>query len=333
MMSTLSPLSFTRRSLLGLAVLATTTWGAQAIAADAYPSQPLKMVVGFAAGGGNDVIARIIAKEMQQSMGQTIVVENRAGAGGLIAADVVAKAQPNGYTLLLGSTGSNTVAPLLASKLSFDPRKDLAPVSLVAESGNVLLVNAGVPANSVKELVALARKDPGTLNYASSGNGSTLHLAGALFAKQANVNIVHVPYRGNSQALTDVSGGQVQMTFSGIPPALQSAKTGQTKILAVTTKERVKSLPNIPTIAEAGVPGYEFSTWYAVFTTGGTDPAIVERLAAEVKKAVAKPEVQAMLAAQGVEPSTNTPAQMRQKIDTELTQWGRDLKAFGITAQ
>ena len=333
MKPTTNPLIAARRPLIALVAAALALGAAGASAADAYPSQPLKMVVGFAAGGGNDVIARIIARELQNTLGQTVVVENRAGAGGLIAATEVAKATPNGYTLLLGSTGNNTVAPLLASKLSFDPRKDLAPVSLVAESGNVLLVNAKVPANSVKELLALARKEPGKLNYASSGNGSTLHLAGALFAKQADVNIVHVPYRGNSQALTDVQGGQVQMTFSGLPPALQSAKSGQTKILAVTTKERFKSLPEVPTIAEAGVPGYEFSTWYGVFTTGGTDPAIVERLAVAVKNAVAKPEVAAALAAQGVDPVSSTPSEFRKQIDTELTNWARDLKAFGISSE
>lgn len=326
------PRPFLHRSLL-VAALATSVWSSQAGAQDNYPSQPLKMIVGFAPGGGNDVIARIIAREMQQSMGQTVVVENRGGAGGLIAADLVAKAAPTGYTLLLGSTGNNTIAPLLASKVSYDPRIDLAPVSLVAESGNVLLVNAGVPANNVKELLALARKEPGQLNYASSGNGSTLHLAGALFAHQANVNIVHVPYRGNSQALTDVQGGQVQMTFSGIPPALQSSKTGQTKILAVTTANRLRSLPDTPTVAEAGVPGYAFSTWYAVFTTGGTDPKIVERLSAEVKKALANPEVQAQLVAQGVEPVASTPAELGRKVDAELTQWGKDLKTLGITGQ
>lgn len=327
------PVAAACRPLIGAAAVAIALASSATFAAEAYPSQPLKMVVGFAAGGGNDVIARIIARELQSSLGQTVVVENRAGAGGMIAADLVAKAPANGYTLLLGSTGNNTVAPLLAAKSSFDPRKDLAPVSLVAESGNVLLVNAAVPANNLKELLALARKEPGKLNYASSGNGSTLHLAGALFARQADVNIVHVPYRGNAQALTDVQAGQVQMTFSGLPPALQSTKSGQTKILAVTTKERFKSLPDVPTIAEAGVPGYEFSTWYGVFTTGGTDPAIVEKLATAVKNAVAKPAVAAALAAQGVDPVSSTPAQFRAQIDKELTNWERDLKAFGITTQ
>ena len=288
--------------------------------------------VGFAAGGANDIVARILAKELQQRLGQSVVVENRGGAGGLIASEVVAKAPKNGCTLLLGSIGSNTVAPVLAKKLSFDPRKDLEPITLVAESGNALLVNAALPYKTVQEMIEAARKAPGSINYASSGNGSTLHLAGALFAQQAGVNLVHVPYRGNGPAITDVSGGQVQAIFSGIPPAITSAKTGQTRILAVTTKQRVKNLPNVPTVAEAGLPGYAFTSWYGLFTTGGTDPAIVERLAQEVRKIMERPEVQAQFEAQGLDPETSDPKSFKQQIDRELTRWSRDVKTMGITA-
>ncbi len=303
-----------------------------AMASEAWPSQPLKILVGFAAGGANDIIARIIAKELQQSLGQSVVVENRGGAGGLIASEAVAKAPKNGYTLLLGSIGSNTIAPVLAKKLAFDPRKDLEPITLVAESGNALLVNAKLPYKSVQEMIDAARKAPDTIHYASSGNGSTLHLAGALFAQQAGVGLVHVPYRGNGPAIADVAGGQVQAIFSGIPPAIVSSKTGQTRILAVTTKERVKSLPDVPTVAEAGLPGYVFSSWYGLFTTGGTDPAIVERLAQEVRKIVARPDVQAQFIAQGLDPETSDPKSFKLQIDRELTRWSRDTKAMGITA-
>ena len=313
-----------------LLALGSAGLAAPAAAADAWPSQPLRMLVGFAPGGANDIVARIIAKEMQQSLGQPVVVDNRAGAGGLIASELLAKAPKNGYTLLLGSIGNNTIAPVLATKLSFDPRKDIEPISLVAESGNALLVNAKQPYSTVKELVEAARKAPGTINYASSGNGSTLHLAGALFAKQAGVNIVHIPYKGNSQALQDVSAGQVQVIFSGIPPAITSAKTGQTRILAVTTPRRLKSLPDVPTVAEAGVPGYAFTSWYGLFTTGGTDPAIVARLSQEVRKAIAKPEVQAQLAAQGLEPVTNDPESFKVQIDRELNRWTRHIKTMNI---
>ena len=327
------PAPGSRRLLVCCAALLTcATPGWAAPAADAWPSQPLKIMVGFAAGGANDIVARILAKELQQRLGQSVVVENRGGAGGLIASEVVAKAPKNGYTLLLGSIGSNTVAPVLAKKLSFDPRKDLEPITLVAESGNALLVNAALPYKTVQEMIEAARKAPGSINYASSGNGSTLHLAGALFAQQAGVNLVHVPYRGNGPAITDVSGGQVQAIFSGIPPAITSAKTGQTRILAVTTKQRVKNLPNVPTVAEAGLPGYAFTSWYGLFTTGGTDPAIVERLAQEVRKIMERPEVQAQFEAQGLDPETSDPKSFKQQIDRELTRWSRDVKTMGITA-
>lgn len=312
-------------------VCGTVSLAIPAAAADAWPSQPLKMLVGFAPGGANDIVARILAKELQQSLGQTVVVDNRAGAGGLIASETLAKAPKNGYTLLLGSIGNNTIAPVLAKSLSFDPRKDLEPISLVAESGNALLVNAKQPYKTVKELIEAARQAPGTINYASSGNGSTLHLAGALFAQQAKLDMVHVPYKGNSQALTDVAAGQVQIIFSGIPPAISSAKTGQTRILAVTTPQRLKSLPEVPTVAEAGVPGYAFTSWYGLFTTGGTDPAIVTRLAEEVRKIIAKPEVQAQLAAQGLDPVSSDPVAFKTQIDRELTRWTRDIKAMNIT--
>ncbi len=315
-----------------LLTLGATGLAAPAFAADAWPSQPLKILVGFAAGGGNDIVARILAKELQQSLGQTVVVENKGGAGGLLANDIVAKSPKNGYTLLLGSIGSNTIAPVLAKKLSYDPRKDLEPISLVAESGNALLVNAKLPYKTVKEMTDAARKDPGTINYASSGNGSTLHLAGALFAQQAGVNLVHVPYRGNGPAIADVSAGQVQAIFSGIPPAISSAKTGQTRILAVTTKERVKSLPNVPTVAEAGLPGYSFTSWYGLFTTGGTDPVIVEKLAQEVRKIIARPDVRAQLEAQGLTPESSDPKAFKEQIDRELKNWTRDVKALGISA-
>ncbi|AIJ45629.1 ABC transporter substrate-binding protein [Comamonas testosteroni TK102] len=302
-----------------------------ALAADVWPSQPIKILVGFAAGGGNDIVARILAKELQQSLGQAVVVENKGGAGGLLANEIVAKSPKNGYTLLLGSIGSNTIAPVLAKKLSYDPRKDLEPISLVAESGNALLVNAKLPYTSVKEMIGMARKEPGTINYASSGSGSTLHLAGALFAQQAGVNLVHVPYRGNGPAIADVAAGQVHVIFSGIPPAITSAKTGKTRILAVTTKERVKSLPNVPTVAEAGLPGYAFTSWYGLFTTGGTDSAIVEKLAKEVRNIIARPDVRAQLEAQGLTPETSDPKAFKEQIDRELTRWTRDVKVLGIT--
>ena len=318
-----------RRAVLAAIAMLGAAAGAQA-AEPAFPAGPMRMVVGFAAGGGNDIIARVIAKELQQRLGQPVVVENKPGAGGLIAGDIVSKAPPNGLTLLLGSMGAQTVAPSLMAKPPYDPRTGLAAVTLVADSGNVLLVNSKLPYQSAKDVIAAAQKAPGKLSYGSSGQGSTLHLAGALFAQQAKVEMLHVPYKGNSQAITDLSGGQVDMAFSGIPPALASVRTGQTRMLAVTTAKRLKSLPDVPTIAETGLPGYAFSSWYGVLTTGGTPAPIVERLAQEIHAIVAKPEVREVFAAQGVEPETSTPAEFQRMIDAELTRWAKDVKALGI---
>jgi tripartite-type tricarboxylate transporter receptor subunit TctC len=311
-----------------------TLAAAGVFAADsAYPSKPIRLVVGFAAGGGNDVIARILGKELQQSLGQTVVIDNRPGAGGLIAADAVAKAAPDGYTLLLGSAGQNTIAPFLSTKVPFDPKKDFAPIALVAESGNVLLVNSKLGLHSVRDVIERAKQQPGVLNYASSGNGSSLHLAGALFAKAAGVRMTHVPYKGNAQAVTDVQAGIVQMSFSGIPPALASAQSGTTRILAVTTAQRMKSMPEVPTIAESGLPGYEFSSWYGVLAPAATDPALIERLAKEISKVLARPEVRAAITQQGVDPVFEPPAAFRAMLDRELARWAVDVKALGITAE
>lgn len=317
-----------RRTVLALAALCAMP--AMANAADKYPSKPVRLVVAFAAGGANDIIARILAKEMGESMGQTFVVENRAGAGGMIGSDAVAKAAPDGYTLLLGSAGAQTVLPAVNRKLPYDPRKDLVPVSLVAEAANVLLVKNGLPFNSVKELIAGAKQKPGAYTYASSGNGSTLHVSGALMEKLAGIELLHIPYKGNGPAINDLYSGNVDMVFSGVPIAMASLKTGKAKVLAVTTSQRIKSMPNVPTIAEAGVPGYEFSSWYGLFATGGTDPAIVEQLAREVKKALAKPEVAAALAQQGVEPESSTPAAFKTRVNEELARWDRDIKTMKI---
>ena len=326
---TLIQIGFKRRALLSAAALFNLGGAAQA-AEPAFPAGPMRMVVGFAAGGGNDILARVIAKELQQRLGQSVVVENKPGAGGLIAGDIVAKAQPNGLTLLLGSMGAQTVAPSLLAKPPYDPRTGLAAVTLVADSGNVLLVNAKLPYQSAKNVIAAAQKAPGKLSYGSSGQGSTLHLAGALFAQQAKIDMLHVPYKGNSQAITDLSGGQVDMAFSGIPPALASVRTGQTRMLAVTTAKRLKSLPDVPTVAESGLPGYQFSSWYGVLTTGGTPVPIIDKLAKEIQAIVAQPEVREVFVQQGVEPVTSTPAEFQRMIDEELTRWARDVKTLGI---
>jgi len=320
-----------RRTLFAVAALCAMP--SLAVAADKYPSKPIRMVVAFAAGGANDTIARILAKELQQGMGQSVVVENRGGAGGLIGSDMVAKATPDGYTLLLGSAGAQTIMPALTRKMPYDPRTGLAPVSLVAEAANVLMVRTGLPFNNVKELLAGAKQKPGAYTYGSSGNGTTLHVSGALMEKLAGIDLLHIPYKGNGPAMNDLYAGNVDMVFGSVPVAMAALKTGKAKILAVTTKKRIPSLPNVPTMAEAGVPGYDFSSWYGLFTTGGTDPAIVEQLARETAKALAKPDVVAALAQQGVEPESSTPAAFRARINDELMRWERDIKTMKIAAE
>ena len=300
------------------------------VLAQSYPTKPVRVVVGFAPGGANDTLARIVSGELGKNLGQTLIVDNRPGAGGTLGADVVAKAAPDGHTLLLGSTGTNGIAPSLYAKLPYDQMKDLAPVALVARSANLVVVNPSLPAKNIKELVALAKSQPGKLNYASSGAGSTLHLAMELFKSMAGVSIVHVPYKGDALAMADVMVGYVDMSLLPIPPALPQVKAGKLRVLAVSSAKRMSTVPDIPTVAESGVPGYDFSSWYGVFATGGTSPEIVERLSQEVRKVVALPNVRTQFLAQGVEPSTNTPAEFRRMVGDEIAKWGKVVKATGV---
>ena len=300
--------------------------------AQGYPSRPLRMVVGFPPGGGNDIVARIVGSRLGELLGQAVVVENRPGNAGVIGADAVAKAAPDGYTLYLGSTGTNSIAPSLNAKMPYDPVKDLATVGLVAIAPSVLVINANVPARSVRELIALAKSRPGKLTYASSGNGTTLHLGGEMLKTMAGIDLVHVPYKGNAQALNDLVGGQVDMIISALPPALQLAKAGKVRILAATTRERIRSIPELPTMAEEGLPDYENFTWYGIFATGGSPDAAIERLGAELRKAVADEKVREQIANQGAEPRGSTPAEFRAFVNAEIEKWARAVKAAGIKA-
>jgi tripartite-type tricarboxylate transporter receptor subunit TctC len=295
-----------------------------------YPTKPVRMLVGFPPGGANDIVARIAAQKLSETLGQPVVVENRPGNAGVIAAEALAKAAPDGYTLMLGSTGTNVIAPALSSKLPYDPVNAFTPVSLVGIAPSAMVVNAAVPAHSVREFVALAKSRPGKLTYASSGNGTTLHLGGELFKLMAGVDLVHIPYKGNSQALNDVIGGQVDMIFSALPPALPLAKAGKVRILGVAMPERLRSMPDMPTVAEQGLPGYEMSTWYGVFAPAGSPPEAVEKLAAELRRAVADAKVRELIIAQGIEPVSNTPAEFRTFVNAELEKWARVVKAAGV---
>jgi tripartite-type tricarboxylate transporter receptor subunit TctC len=312
--------------LIFLATLAPGVGRAQQL-----PDKPLHMLVGFAPGGANDILARIVAQKMADHIGQPVIVENKPGNAGLIAAEVLAKAAPDGTTLMLGSTGTQTMAPHL-TRLPYDARNAFAPLSLVGSTPNALVVRPTLPVQSVDELIEYAKKKPGLVTYASSGNGTTLHLAAVLFAEMAEVRLTHVSYKGNAPALNDVMGGQVDMMFSALPPLLPLAKAGKLRILGVGSLERHRSAPEVPTIAERGLPGYESGTWYGVFTTAGAPAPLIERLGAEVRKAVEDPKSRAAIANQGVDPKASTPAEFAKLFRDEYARWGKVIREAGIKA-
>ena len=327
-----------KRPAIGLAVFLLVffahPWLSGGAQAQPFPQRPLRMLVGFAPGGANDILARIVSQRLSESLGQPVVVENRPGNAGLIAAELLAKAPPDGYTLMLGSTGTQTIAPHLTAKLPFDPVNALAPVSLVGVAPSALVIHAGVPAKSVQELVALAkaRRDR-PLSYASSGNGTTLHLGGELFKQMAGVELLHVAYKGNAPALNDILGGQVDMMFSALPPLLPHARAGKLRVLGIAAPERHRLAPDVPTIAEQGLPGYVMGTWYGVFATAGSPGAALERLSADVRKALDDPKVRETIVAQGADPLSNTPEQFRRVFLDEFARWGRLVKDAGIKAE
>jgi tripartite-type tricarboxylate transporter receptor subunit TctC len=293
-----------------------------------YPSKPIRMLVGFSPGGGTDVAARIIGKKLSEAWNQQIVVDNRAGAGGLLAFEMTAKANPDGYTLLATSP-SFAIQPGLAAKLPFDPIRDFAPITQASAAPYILVLYPGVEAKTVKELVALAKASPGKLNYASGGIGSAQHLTMELFRLMAGINIVHVPYKG-AVSVPDVIAGRVQLLFSGLPQALTHVQAGRLRAVGVTTPQRSPAAPNVPTIAEAGVPGFDVTVWYGILATGGTPRAIVEKLNAGFVKAIQAPDVRQQLTAMGLEPVGNTSSQFAATIRSELKQWADVVKRAGI---
>ncbi|WP_255581742.1 tripartite tricarboxylate transporter substrate binding protein [Cupriavidus sp. AU9028] len=294
------------------------------------PAGPLRMLVGFAPGGGNDVIARLVATQFQLNTKTTVVVENKPGGGSTIATAEMARARPDGSVLLMGSVGGQAIAPSVYSKLPYDPVKGVQPVSLVAKSANALVVNNDLPVKTVQELVAYAKANPGKLNVTSPGNGTISHLSAELFKSMAGVQITHVPYRGDAPAMQDVMAGQAQMTFASLPSAKAGADSGKVRILAVTSTKRVDTMPNVPTIAESGVPGYEVVSWYGVFTTGGTPAPTVNRLAQEIAAVIAQPAVRDTIAKQGMEPSALGAAEFAQLVDRDTKKWEKVVKSVGI---
>ena len=320
----------TRRlhQLLLLLALFAATATVCAAAELSYPTKPIRVLVGFSPGGGTDVAIRIIGKKLSEIWNQQVVIDNRAGAGGLVAFEIVAKANPDGYTLLATSP-SFAIQPGLAARLPYDPIRDFAPITVASASPYLLVVNPGIEAKSVKELIALAKASPGKLNYASGGIGSAQHLVTELFMLMAGIDIVHVPYKG-AVSVPDLIGGRVQMLMSGVPQALAHVQAGRLRALGVTTPKRAPLLPNVPTIAEAGVPGYQVTVWYGVLATGRTPQPVLDKLNAGFVQAIQSPEVRQQLTAMGLEPVGNSAAEFAATVRSEIKQWGDVIKRAGI---
>jgi len=297
-----------------------------------YPTKPVKLMVGAGAGGGTDIIARMLAEKMTDSLKGTFIVENKPGASNTIAAELTAKAPPDGHTLLVATNTGQAIAPHLI-KLSFDPMKDLTPIALVVTVPNVLVVSTSVPASTVKELVTLMKNKPEEFKYASSGVGSTQHIAGEGFDIAAGVKSIHVPYKGSSQAHLDVIAGNVQIMFDTTSSAIGQIKAGKFKALAVTTAQRSAELPNVPTLAEAGITGFEMSTWYGVFVTTGTPPDVIAKLQTEVAKIIKLPDVQAKLKGLGGEPGNLSVDQFTQLNRQEFERFGKLIRQANIKMQ
>lgn len=297
--------------------------------AQTYPSKPIKIVVPFGPGGFTDVVARILGVKLGESLGQSVVIENKPGAGSTIGSDMVAKSAPDGHTLLIVSS-THVISPWIYKSIPYDPIKSFAPVTKLVDSPYVLLTNPKVPAKNVQEFIALAKAQPDKIHFASSGNGSAQHLIGGLFASMTKTQLKHVPYRSSSLAATDLVAGVVESSFAGVPNALAQVPNGRLNALAVTSAKRIPQLPNVPTMQEAGVPGYDATIWLAMLAPAGTPSSIVSRLNNEISKIMNTPETQKAMFDAGVEVSLSTPAAMSQLMVSEMEKWGKVVKEAGV---
>ncbi|WHO74309.1 tripartite tricarboxylate transporter substrate binding protein [Rhizobium sp. BT03] len=327
----MAPFDMTRRAglALGFGVLAAFASGTSAAAAD-FPDHAITMVVPFAAGGSTDVVARIVAQKMSEDLGQQVIVQNVAGAGGNLGAGNVARAEPDGYTILMGTVATHALNPLILKSTPYDPEKDFAPVSLLVVVPNVLVVNPELPAKTVPELIALLKAEPEKYSYASSGNGTPLHLSGELFKSMAGVSMQHIPYKGAGPALNDVIGNQVPIMFDNLPSSSSHIKAGTLRALAVTTAKRASSFPNVPTVAESGIPGYETYTWNALFAPAKTPNEVVMRLNASANKALKDPAVAERMKEFSATIVGSTPDELAAHVKAELAKWGPVVKGANI---
>jgi tripartite-type tricarboxylate transporter receptor subunit TctC len=301
--------------------------------AQAWPAKPVRFIVPYPPGGTSDILARTIAEKLGAALGQPVVVENKPGANGNLGADYVAKAAPDGYTFLLADLGAIAISPSVYPSLPFDPVKNFTPVTMVAYSPHILVVHPSVPAKSVAELVALAKSKPGKLNYAASSTGSAPHLAGVEFAQRAKIDWNYIPYKGGAQAVTDVVGGQADLLFNGMLATYPNVKGGKLRILAVSSANRLPSIPDVPTVAESGFPGFETGSWQGILAPPGTPPEIVAKLGGEVQKILATPEMKEKLAAQGADVRVTTGPELAGFISKERDRWAKVVKEAGIKAE
>ena len=324
-----------KNSVIFLGTLASMLFAAvttTAIAQQNYPSKPIRLIVPFAPGGGNDFLARLVGQKLSERLGQQFVVDNRAGASGIVATDLVAKAAPDGYTLLLGFVGPLALNPNL-EKVPYNPVHDFAAASLLASSYHILVVHPSVPARSVKELIALAKARPGEINYASSGSGATLHLVGELFKSAAGINITHIPYKGAGPAAIAVISGEAQMMFSSTTAVIQHMRANRLAALAVTSPNRSPLAPEVPTLVESGLRGVEVGSWYALLAPAATPREIITRLHAEIVRLAAMPDYRQQLEKQAFEPLTSSPEQFPAFVKAELEKWGKVIKTAGVKSE
>jgi tripartite-type tricarboxylate transporter receptor subunit TctC len=318
-------------SVLVLAVLCSV--GRTQAQTATYPTRPIKLVVPAAPGGGTDVLARLLAKRLSEGLGQSVVIDNRAGAGGLVGSEQVARAAPDGYTILLGTVATHGLAPSLMKAMPYDPVEDFAHITKGVVVTNILVVHPSVPAQTAKEFLALVKAKPGELNYSTSGRGSGAFMAGELFSQMTNAEITHVPYKGGGLAVSGLVAGHVQFSFATAPSVMALIQAGRLRALGVTTPIRFSGLPEVPTLSEAILPGFEASNWYAFFAPARTPVAIVNRLNAEIHQAMGQPEILKSLFEQGMEPILSTPDQQRDFIRAEITKWQALVKTRGIEAE
>lgn len=312
-------------ALLGAAALAAPALAA----AQAYPTRPIRFLVGFPPGGTNDIVARALAPKLSEGLGQQVVVDNRGGASGTIGTEIAARAAPDGYTLLAGHSGTHVVNVSLFPKLHYDPVRDFAPITLTASLPMALVVHPSVPAKSAAELIALAKAKPGWINFATASSGGPTHMAAVLFKHLADIDIVHIPYNGNAPALNDVVAGRVQMMFSNLLTSMPLARAGKLRVLAVSTAKRTQQAPDIPTVAESGIPGYDYNPWFAMFAPAGTPRPVVMLLNAEIRRALESPDMKQRFGKQAIDLVTSTPEELAERIRTEIPKWREVVKKAG----